>query len=112
MIELTDSAVEHLRMLLAERGAEGGAAGLRLRVERGGCAGMQYTMAVDQRQAGDRVSQKDGVTVLVDAESMPFIDGSVIDYVDDLNDAGFKVRNPRAARSCGCGTSFEPAEKS
>lgn len=111
MIELTDSAVEHLRLLLAERGAEGGA-GLRLRVERGGCAGMQYTMTVDEKQAGDSVSQRDGVAVLVDADSLPFIDGSVIDYVDDLNDSGFKVHNPKAARSCGCGTSFEPADKS
>ena len=107
-IELTDSAVEHLRTLLTERGAEE-AMGLRLRVERGGCAGMQYTMAVDQERAGDNVTRRDGVAVLVDAESLPFLEGSVIDYVDDLNDAGFKVRNPRAARSCGCGTSFEPA---
>lgn len=107
-IELTDSAVEHLRILLAERGAES-AVGLRLRVERGGCAGMQYTMAVDAEKEGDSVARRDGVAVLVDAESLPFLEGSVIDYVDDLNDAGFKVRNPRAARSCGCGTSFEPA---
>lgn len=107
MIELTDSAVEHLRALLAERGAKDGT-GLRLRVERGGCAGMQYTMMVDQEQAGDEVARRDGVAVLVDAASLPFVDGSVIDYSDDLNDAGFKVRNPRAARSCGCGTSFEP----
>ncbi len=107
MIELTESAVEHLRTLLAERATETGA-GLRLRVERGGCAGMQYTMTVDQEQAGDSVSRKDGVAVLVDSESLPFLEGSVIDYVDDLNDTGFKVRNPRAARSCGCGTSFEP----
>ncbi len=108
MIELTDSAIQHLRVLLKERGEPDGA-GLRLRVERGGCAGMQYTMSVDQQQEGDTVSGKDGVSVLVDAASLPFLDGSVIDYVDDLNDAGFKVRNPHAARSCGCGTSFEPA---
>ncbi len=107
MIQLTDNAVEHLRALLEERGG-GGGAGLRLQVERGGCAGMQYTMKVDSARADDTITRQGGVAVLVDAESLSYLDGSVIDYVDDLNDSGFKVQNPRAARSCGCGTSFEP----
>jgi iron-sulfur cluster assembly accessory protein len=106
MISLTDSAVQHLRELLG--GSAGTDGGLRLQVEKGGCAGMQYTMKIDQRRDGDTVAGRDGVAVLVDAESLAFLDGSEIDYTEDLNDSGFKVRNPRAARSCGCGTSFEP----
>jgi iron-sulfur cluster assembly protein len=109
MILLTDSAIEHLRLLLAERAAEPGI-GLRLTVERGGCAGLQYTMRVDQSGEGDQVFERGGVAVIVDPGSFSYLDGSEIDYVDELNDSGFKVRNPKAARSCGCGTSFEPQE--
>jgi iron-sulfur cluster assembly accessory protein len=107
MIEITDSAVEHLRDLLEGRDPEL-RMGLRLQVSRGGCAGMQYEMRVDRMAEGDVVSRKDGVSVIIDAESLKFLDGSIIDYEEGLNDSGFKVRNPNAARSCGCGTSFEP----
>jgi iron-sulfur cluster assembly protein len=109
MIELTQNAVDHLKQLLTEKTPEQGY-GLRLEVERGGCAGLQYAMKVDQARAGDEVATRDGVSLFIDSESLSYLDGSVIDYVDDLNDAGFKVQNPKAARSCGCGTSFEPAE--
>jgi iron-sulfur cluster assembly protein len=108
MIEITEAAMEHLRDLLVGRDPEL-RMGLRLQVTRGGCAGMQYEMKVDQLKEGDVVSERDGVSVIIDAESLQFLDGSVIDYEDGLNDSGFKVRNPKAARSCGCGTSFEPA---
>jgi iron-sulfur cluster assembly protein len=113
MIEITDTAVEQLRALLDERGAaqsEGQGLGLRLQVQRGGCAGMQYEMKVDEAVEGDVVSWKQGVSVIIDPESLKFLDGSIVDYEDGLNDSGFKIRNPNAARSCGCGTSFEPAE--
>ena len=109
MIEITESAAEQLRELLEGRDPEL-RMGLRLQVTRGGCAGMQYEMKVDQVAEGDVVSERDGVSVIIDAESLKFLDGSVIDYEDGLNDSGFKVKNPKAARSCGCGTSFEPAE--
>jgi iron-sulfur cluster assembly accessory protein len=108
MITLTDSAVEQLRALLAQQTSAAGQVGLRLQVERGGCAGMQYTMRVDGARETDLVTSQDGACVLIDPESSVFLDGSEIDYVDDLNDAGFKINNPKAARSCGCGTSFEP----
>lgn len=108
MIQISESAVSQLKNLLSSRSAEA-ASGLRVKVERGGCAGLQYTMEVDQQRPGDHLSIRDDVRVLVDEESLKYLDGSEIDYVDDLNDAGFKVRNPNAARSCGCGTSFEPA---
>lgn len=107
MITATESAVKHLRELLADRaGPEG--AGLRLTVERGGCAGLSYTMRLDAPGAGDRIFEQDGVSIIVDAESLAVLDNCRIDYSESLSDSGFKVENPNAARSCGCGSSFEP----
>ncbi|MDZ4287046.1 MAG: iron-sulfur cluster assembly accessory protein [Prosthecobacter sp.] len=107
MISLTANAATHLLSLLAEKpGAEG--AGLRIHVDRGGCAGWQYTMKIDQAAAGDRVFTDRGVSLIVDNESLAFLENSQIDYLDALNDSGFRVVNPNAERSCGCGTSFEP----
>ncbi|WP_395751742.1 HesB/IscA family protein [Prosthecobacter sp.] len=107
MISLTSSAVEHLKSLIAEKQADA-STGLRLRVEKGGCAGMQYVMGLDHSTPEDTVQSQDGVSIIIDAESLSFLRGSQIDYVDSLSDAGFKLTNPNAARSCGCGTSFEP----
>ena len=107
MITLTASAIIHLKQLLASKTAAG-PAGLRLQVEKGGCAGMQYTMQVDAPKPADQIFAQDGVSVLVDTESYSYLQGSTIDYVDALNDSGFKLENPNAVRSCGCGTSFEP----
>ena len=109
MIQLTDSAVCQLRRLLTESGAPTGS-GLRLAIERGGCAGLQYSMRVALPAEGDRVFSHDDVSVIVAADSLELLEGSRIDYVDALNDAGFKIENPHAARSCGCGTSFEPKQ--
>jgi iron-sulfur cluster assembly accessory protein len=107
MITLTPNAVSHLKDLLAQRNADS-TSGLRLQVEKGGCAGMQYTMRIDAAQAGDKIFVTDGVSIIVDGESFGFLDQCRVDYVDSLNDSGFKIENPNAARSCGCGTSFEP----
>ena len=104
---LTDNAVEHLRHLLQGREAAA-EEGLRLWVEKGGCAGLQYAMRIDRPQEHDWVSEREGVRLFVDRDSLQYLQGVEVDYVDDLNDSGFKVRNPNAARSCGCGTSFEP----
>jgi iron-sulfur cluster assembly protein len=107
MLTLTDSAVKHLQELLREKDAAGKA--LRISVERGGCAGMSYGMNLDIPAEGDIAAVRDGVKVVVDPVSMQYVDGSTVDYSDDLAGAGFRIRNPHAARSCGCGTSFEPA---
>lgn len=107
MISVTSSAAAHLLSLLAEKQAVAGS-GLRVQIEKGGCAGWQYTMRIDQPTAEDRVFTDHGVTLIVDNESLDFLENSRIDYVDALNDSGFRVENPNAARSCGCGTSFEP----
>ncbi len=106
---MTDDAAAHLRSLLDEKDASPDEKGLRLLVENGGCAGMQYAMRLDDHADGDTVVEKNGVRVFVDAASLTYLDRSELDYVDALNDSGFKINNPNAARSCGCGTSFEPA---
>lgn len=107
MISLTANAIEHLKSLIAEKTATTNT-GLRLRVEKGGCAGMQYVMALDESRAEDNVQTQDGVSIIIDHESLGYLRGCQIDYVDTLADSGFKLTNPNAARSCGCGTSFEP----
>ena len=108
MITLTPAAADHIRALVQDRGESPETHGLRLFVEKGGCAGMQYTMRIDQSQPVDQVFTTDGVSIIVDPESLAFLDNCSVDYVDALNDSGFKIENPNAARSCGCGTSFEP----
>ncbi len=107
MITVTDSAVKHLQTLLVGQTAKG----LRILVENGGCAGMQYGMALDESKEGDEIIEKEGVKVLVDAESANYLRGSTIDFQDELAGAGFRINNPNAARSCGCGSSFEAAAK-
>jgi iron-sulfur cluster assembly accessory protein len=105
MITVTDSAFQHLQALVLEKGEPG--KGLRIFVESGGCAGMQYGMSLDDVQAGDEIIEKDTVKVFVDPQSLQYLDGSTVDYSDDLAGAGFRIHNPKAVRSCGCGTSFE-----
>lgn len=106
MITVTDSAVKQLQNLLAEHPDSSGK-GLRIFVEAGGCAGMQYGMALDHRKEGDEIIEREGVSVLVDSFSLKYLQGSTIDFTDELTGAGFRIKNPNATRSCGCGTSFE-----
>jgi iron-sulfur cluster assembly accessory protein len=105
MITVTDSAFAQLQNLVRDQGDE--TKGLRIFVESGGCAGMQYGMTLDATQPTDEIFEKDGVKVMVDPESLAFLRGSTVDYSDDLAGAGFRIKNPNAVRSCGCGTSFE-----
>lgn len=80
---------------------------LRVSVEGGGCSGFQYKFdLVAERADDDVVIERDGATVLIDQLSLAYMNGSEIDFVDDLIGASFKVRNPNATASCGCGTSF------
>ena len=69
---------------------------------------MQYTMKVDQPTPEDQIFITDGVSIIVDETSLGYLRGCRVDYVDSLNDSGFKIENPNATRNCGCGTSFEP----
>ncbi|MEA2904998.1 MAG: hypothetical protein QOG83_99 [Alphaproteobacteria bacterium] len=80
---------------------------LRLSVEGGGCSGFQYKFDMDRAQADDDVLvRRDGAVVLIDQVSLGYLAGSEIDFVDDLIGASFRVNNPQAKASCGCGTSF------
>lgn len=106
MLQISQAAAVHLRSLLPSNSPE--KSGLRVYVEKGGCAGLQYEMKIDQVQQGDFLSERDGVVVMVDDESRPFLAGAELDYCDDLTGTGFRIVNPNASRSCGCGTSFEP----
>ncbi len=86
---------------------EGDGAMLRISVEGGGCSGFQYKFDIDHARADDDVViERDHAVVLVDPASAPFLAGSEVDFVDDLIGASFRVHNPNATASCGCGTSF------
>lgn len=106
MITLTPRAAQELGNLLAAR-AKSPSSGLRLAVRRGGCAGWQYEMNVADPEPGDEVVESGNARVIVAADSVERLSGCEVDFSDDLTDAGFKIHNPKAARSCGCGTSFE-----
>ena len=80
---------------------------LRVTVSGGGCSGFQYAFAFDNTRTADDLSfSRDGVTVIIDSISLEYLQGSEIDYVDDLIGAAFRIHNPNATASCGCGTSF------
>jgi iron-sulfur cluster assembly accessory protein len=79
---------------------------LRVAVDGGGCSGFQYDIRLDLPATDDLVLEKDGMQVLVDAISLPFLTNAVIDFTDELIGARFVVQNPNATSSCGCGTSF------
>ncbi len=105
MIEVTENAVRHLRSLLQSQDA--GDKGLRVQIAKGGCSGLQYEMLLDERKNGDAVIERDGMEFFVDPESAPMLKGSTLDYHDGLTGTGFRIVNPNATRTCGCGTSFE-----
>jgi iron-sulfur cluster assembly accessory protein len=109
MIVVTPAALAHLRALLSNQ--PGGPEGLRILVEKGGCAGMQYSMKLDTFKEGDLLGGNDEARVFMDPATAAMLRGGELDYCDDLVGTGFRLRNPNAARSCGCGTSFEPAQQ-
>jgi iron-sulfur cluster assembly protein len=110
MITITTRASAELAALLSAKSSSP-ECGLRLAVRRGGCAGWQYEMNVALPEPGDVVVESAGARVIVAADSVDRLKGCEIDYNDQLTDAGFKVSNPNASRSCGCGTSFEAADE-
>lgn len=104
-ISLSESAAEEIKSLLAK--PENAGKLFRVYVEQGGCSGMQYGMVFDERRDGDASTDQHGVTVLVDAFSEKYVQGSVVNFSDALTGGGFKITNPNAKQSCGCGKSFE-----
>ncbi len=106
VISLTDKASAKVRELMAlEEDAQ--SISLRIAVQPGGCAGMRYALYFDDRQLdGDVVEDVNGVPVRVDKMSTPYLRGTVIDWVDSLQGAGFNIENPNAQSACACGDSF------
>ena len=102
-VSLTSSAAKRVAFIA---GKQGRPAVLRLAVDGGGCAGFSYRFALGDLEEGDAVAVTNGVTLVVDPVSLGLVDGSQVDYVEDLGGASFKVTNPNAASGCGCGSSF------
>lgn len=104
-ISLTDKAVAEIAKISAAEGLEKHL--LRISVVGGGCSGMQYKMGfVESVHEHDQVVEKDGVRVVVDPKSGLYLAGTVVDFTDGLNGKGFTFNNPKATRTCGCGSSF------
>ena len=104
-IEITESAVEKILDLLLEENNPN----LKLRtfVQGGGCSGFQYGFTFDVEQnEDDFVITKQGMTLLIDAMSMQYLQGSTVDYKEDLSGSSFTIKNPNAQTTCGCGSSF------
>src|SRR5216117_1801722 len=109
MINVSDNAVRQLRSLLAAQ-VENSRKGLRVQVAKGGCSGLHYEMALDERKDGDAVVERDGMEFFIDGESVPHLRGATLDFTDGLTGSGFRVVNPNASRTCGCGSSFETTQ--
>ncbi len=105
-VTFTDLGADKVREYLTAQGADAEVAGLRVGVKGGGCSGFQYQLAFDEERDGDVVFDDHGLKLLVDPQSLSYVDGSQIDYVDSLTGAGFQVVNPNVVAACGCGSSF------
>ncbi|MFZ4508912.1 MAG: HesB/IscA family protein [Fimbriimonas sp.] len=106
MITLTESASTVLQEMISSQEK---AAALRVWVQGGGCSGLSYGMALDDANpdADDKIFEQNGIKIYVDSLSMNYMDGASVDYVDDVLGGGFKIENPNATSSCGCGSSFK-----
>jgi iron-sulfur cluster assembly protein len=111
MITISDRGAEKVHEFLAGQEADVSMAGLRVGVRGGGCSGFRYQLAFDEQRENDTVFESHGLKLLVDSESLKFVDGSIIEYEESLQGAGFKVSNPNVVAACGCGSSFRVAEE-
>jgi iron-sulfur cluster assembly accessory protein len=111
ILSVSPAAVEVIRNLLQQRNIPNHS--LRVFVSGGGCSGMQYGMAFEESpKEFDKVVAMDGVSLIVDSTSLMYLQGATIDYVDSLMGGGFRIENPNAVSSCGCGSSFRTANDS
>jgi iron-sulfur cluster assembly accessory protein len=108
MVTVTDNAARKIQELMAE---ETDVSVLRIAIQGGGCSGFQYALGFDRGpQDGDNEIESNGVRVVVDPFSAPYLTGSEIDFVDALMGAGFAINNPNVQAACGCGSSFQAKE--
>jgi iron-sulfur cluster assembly protein len=110
MINVTDNAVRQLQSLLAQR-ADNSQKGLRVHVAKGGCSGLHYELELGEQKAADAVVERDGMHFFIDAESVPYLRGATLDFSGGLTGTGFRIVNPNASRTCGCGSSFEAPQE-
>ena len=103
-VTITQKAAEQIAAVLKDQNASQKA--LRLSVQAGGYSGMEYGMTFDDPRKGDEVIQQNDIRVVINHKSLQHLDGSAIDYVDGLQGTGFKITNPNAKETCGCGKSF------
>jgi iron-sulfur cluster assembly protein len=109
MINVTENAVRQLQSLLSPRG-QNSRQGLRVQVAKGGCSGMHYEMTLGEKQDGDAVVERNGMQFFIDDDSVPYLRGATLDFSDGLTGTGFRIVNPNASRTCGCGSSFETTQ--
>jgi iron-sulfur cluster assembly accessory protein len=109
MVTLTEIATKKVTEFLSTQ--EQAEAGLRVAVKGGGCSGFQYQLALDETRDGDEVFEHEGIRILVDEQSLRYVDGSTVDYTESLMGAGFQVNNPNVVAACGCGSSFRVADE-
>ena len=109
LLDLTPLAAEKVKELMAEEPED--ALVLRVAIQGGGCSGFQYGLGFDTAPAeGDEILDLEGVRVVVDPFSAPYLQGATIDFLNGLQESGFKIDNPNASSSCGCGHSFQVEE--
>lgn len=101
-VTLSETAVKKIHQLTADKPESG----LRVKVVGGGCSGLQYRMEIDSAKERDKIFERDGARLIVDKKSFLYLNGSELDYGEDLMAAGFRLVNPNAKRTCGCGESF------
>lgn len=106
IIQLTENAAREIKEMIAKEENSSGKA-LRVFIEKGGCSGLQYGMVFDEPRDGDFSAEFHGVPVLVDNISAEYVRGAIVDFSDAMTGGGFKISNPKAKTSCGCGKSFE-----
>ena len=109
MINVTDNAVRQLQSLLPAPD-DNSRKGLRVQVAKGGCSGLHYEMTLDEKKDGDSVIEQDGMQFFIDGESVPYLHGATLDFSGGLTGTGFRIVNPNASRTCGCGSSFETTQ--
>ena len=110
LVSLTPNAAEKIRELMAED-PEGESSVLRVAIQGGGCSGFQYGLGFDAGPVEDDATlEQHGVTIVIDAYSAPYLKGATIDFLNGLEESGFKIDNPNASASCGCGHSFTVEE--
>ncbi len=104
MLDITPKAVSKVKEIMKSEGKE--SSGLRVKLIPGGCAGFMYDFLIEAKaDKGDKVIEKDGLKVFIDEDSLQFMEGAVIDYIEGLKETGFKVNNPNFHHSCNCGKS-------